>query len=105
MELNKRNVLFWEVGKKAYDAYRDLEKEYDKEVLTDTSIETLRYMVARATGVRADVDGMIRRVCEESSTADIEWLQRATAWSNIKYEACVQHLRATREFVILMYDL
>lgn len=105
MELRKSNVLLWEVGKIAYDQYRKIEKDYDKEVLTDASIETLRHMVARATGVRADVNGMIRRVYEESSTVDIEWLQRATAWSNMEHEECVQHLRASREFVILMNDL
>lgn len=105
MELNKRNVPLWSIGKSAYDAYKEIEKDYDKVVLDDTSIEAMRYAVRRANGVFLDVNGMLRKVYETSDVADTEWLQRATTWSNMKYEACVQHLRASREFVIMMDDL
>lgn len=105
MELNTRNVYLWTVGKSAHDAYRKIEQDYNKVVLEDSSIEALRHAVNRATGVFADINGMLRKAYQESEVADLEWLQRATAWSNMKYEACVQHLRASREFVILMDDL
>ena len=105
MELNTRNVALWSIGKVAYDAYKEIEKDYDKVVLEDTSVETMRDAFRRANSVFMDTNGMLRKVYKGSEVADLEWLQRATTWSNMKYEECVQHIRASREFVIMMDDL